>query len=143
MELKLRFNNSSNKYGIKEELLGLAKYQAAINTLKDYAKEQSLEIKHTDNNIFEQKCRRQIGNFSYGTDNVFEIPEKIRLTAIVERYTSENTSIAINMSGEETLINRIKTAYENAQPLKKDEAYKLIKEFLKDKLECYGHCKRD
>ena len=74
----------------------------------------------------------------------FEEKEVMKaLETVPEKFTIEARNPEKSVSiGEDDFVKRVNSAWESAKSLGKDEVHPIRGKFAKDKLKCYGACKR-
>ncbi|HLC58267.1 MAG TPA: hypothetical protein VJI68_00230 [Candidatus Nanoarchaeia archaeon] len=155
--INLDFSTNNHWFGMSKpkpqptEENQLSKYAAAITAFREYAKQQDLGevVDNEGENVYEDMCRRKIGNFAHGWHHNLSTPSRNSptLSARVEAFKEANLrtygSIVINVEGPSDLIQKIKYATENAPDLPLEETMALGRKFTATKSECYGYCRRD
>jgi hypothetical protein len=155
IELTCGFTSHSMFPKLKEtpnENLALGKYFAAVEALELYAQDNNLTS--TDRevaNVYLDMCVKGVAFLAYGFDHqlslVTEDGKRLgTLTARVEAFDyrdySKHGLVKVSVIGEDDFVKRVNSAWESAKSLGKDEVHPIRGKFAKDKLKCYGACKR-
>ncbi len=146
------WETGKERKNVEKNTASIARYVTVITSASTYAIEQGLTLTHKDGeNMYEEMCRRQIGNFAFAQRRTFiaaaQAKKDFTLVAHMDADLtlggySGNWSIRVETKNQE-FIDRLQNAAKHAQKLSRDELSHAVESFREGYLMCYGLCKRD